>query len=78
MIIYDGQTYEDSSQVPDLGTIECVKVEGKIRHYVGMSDDESKLDVITYVATGSTCIMADTGDMYTFADSEWHKTFSNG
>ena len=75
--VVDGQIYTDETQIPDLGSIECVDVEGKIRHYRGVSADEAKLDLIDYVASGSSCIMADTGDMYIFANGEWYKTFPN-
>ena len=60
----DGVWYDDVSQAPDLGSIRCVRNEGMIRHYCGLSADVSKLP--TYVETGSTCFMMDTGKMYFF------------
>ena len=60
----DGVWYDDISQAPDLGSIRCVRYEGMIRHYHGLSADVSKMP--EYVDTGSTCFMVDTGDIYFF------------
>ncbi len=65
----DGKWYEDMSTAPDLGSIRCVSNEGMIRHYHGVSADESKLLLIDYVETGSSCFMADTGDIYFYNKS---------
>lgn len=62
----DGKWYEDMSQAPDLGSIRCVTNEGMIRHYHGLSEDKTKLLLIDYVETGSSCFMDDTGDIYFF------------
>jgi len=60
----DGVWYDDISQAPDLGSIRCVRNEGMIRHYYGLSADVEKLP--EYVETGSSCFMIDTGKMYFF------------
>ena len=73
-VVYDGQVYRSGETIPNLGTLVAVEVDGLIRSYRGMSADESKLP--TYVGEGSTCIMADTGDMYIFSDGQWNKTFT--
>lgn len=73
-VIYDGQIYHAGQELPDLGSLVAVEVDGLIRSYRGMSEDEAKLP--TYVGEGSTCIMADTGDMYIFSDGTWNKTFT--
>ena len=69
----DGVWYEDISQAPDLGSVRCVRNEGMIRHYNGLSNDEEKLP--HYVETGSTCLMVDTGDLYIFEkmSDTWYK-----
>ena len=69
----DGVWYDDISQAPDLGSIRCVRYEGMIRHYHGLSADVSKMP--EYVDTGSTCFMVDTGDIYFFNKSTmtWYK-----
>lgn len=69
----DGVWYDDVSQAPDLGSIRCVRNEGMIRHYYGLSADEDKLP--TYVETGSSCFMVDTGEMYFFEKKSqtWYK-----
>ena len=65
----DGQFYEDISQAPDLGSIFCVNygdAKGGVRKYHGLSEDKTKLLLIDYVETGSSCFMEDTGDIYFF------------
>ena len=69
----DGVWYDDISLAPDLGSIRCVRNEGMIRHYHGLSEDADKLP--HYVKTGSSCFMIDTGDMYFFEKTTdtWYK-----
>lgn len=69
----DGVWYDDMSQAPDFGSIRCTRNEGMIRHYWGLSADLDK--VPTYVRTGSSCLMVDTGDLYFFEETTktWYK-----
>ena len=69
----DGVWYEDMSQAPDLGSIRCTRNEGMIRHYYGLSADVDKLP--TYVETGSSCFMMDTGELYFYEKKSqtWYK-----
>ena len=69
----DGVWYDDMSQAPNLGSIRCVRNEGMIRHYNGLSTDASRLP--HYVETGSTCFMVDTGEMYFYEKTSdtWYK-----
>jgi hypothetical protein len=69
----DGVWYDDMSQAPNLGSIRCVRNEGMIRHYNGLSADASRLP--HYVETGSTCFMVDTGEMYFYEKTSdtWYK-----
>lgn len=48
MIVVDGQTYDDESEVWDLGSFVCVDADGNIRHYEGLSiDAPTKLPIYT-------------------------------
>ena len=59
-VIQDGQTYLAGEDVPEMGSLICVKKYGNIRDYEGLSKDIDKLPL--YVGTGSSCLMTDTGD----------------
>lgn len=75
-VIQDGQTYLAGEDVPEMGSLICVKKYGNIRDYEGLSKDIDKLPL--YVGTGSSCLMTDTGDYYKFNAelNEWKKTAS--
>ena len=75
-VIQDGQTYLAGEDVPEMGSLICVKKYGNIRDYEGLSKDLDKLPL--YVGTGSSCLMTDTGDYYKFNAelNEWKKTAS--
>jgi len=71
-IIVDGQVYEREQDVPEFGSIECVGVDGQsnVRQYQCLSADVSKLNqFLTYPASGSTCLVLDTSQMYVFSKS---------
>lgn len=72
-VIKDGQFYEVGQEVPDLGSIECVERRGNLRSYEGLSKDVDKLP--HYVASGSSCLMLDTGELYKYKKDtdEWYK-----
>ena len=63
-VVQDGVTYKAGEDVPDMGSIICTKFSGNIRNYEGLQNDLSKLP--TYVATGRSCLMIDTGKFYKF------------
>mgnify|MGYP000853662291 FL=1 len=63
-VVQDGVTYMAGEDVPDMGSIICTKFSGNIRNYEGLQKDLPKLP--TYVATGSSCLMVDTGRFYKF------------
>ena len=64
-IVFDGQVYDDKSQIPDMGSIECVGSEGYKRFYSGLSVDmPGKLPTYDNLATDSTAKALDTGDFY--------------
>ena len=71
--IFDGQTYQIGEEIWDLGSFECIDVDGEIRQYVGLSIDVAKLP--TYVGTGSMALCADTTDIYMFhaPTKTWYK-----
>ena len=69
--IIDGQMYEDGAVIPDLGSLDCVHVsEGNVRDYVGLAADADKLPA--YAGSGSSCLMADTGDFYVCHRGVWY------
>lgn len=74
-IAYDGQFYDRKSDVADLGSIECIRVEGMLREYRGLSADASKLPKYDGLATGSSCLMQDTGEYYEYnaKSKTWYK-----
>ncbi len=67
MIVFDGQTYEDDETPWDLGSFTAVEVDGNARKYRGLSKDVDKLP--HYVATGSSALCLDTGDLYMYLES---------
>lgn len=74
-VVYDGQFYNSEADIPDLGSIECISSDGLIREYRGLSADVSKLPKYDGLATGSSCLMQDTGDYYEYNSKTktWYK-----
>ena len=67
MRVVDGQFYEDNAQVHDLGSFECVHVEGvNKREYQGFSVDVPKLPKYENLEAGSSAYCLDTGDYYIY------------
>lgn len=63
-IVFDGQTYGDISEIPSLGSFECVSVAGLQRSYQGLSVDVAKLPKYENLATGSSALCLDTGQFF--------------
>lgn len=81
MIIQDGQTYSNASQVPDIGSWVCYEVKpGNVRSYVGLSEDVIKLPVYDttmfgeLLGGGSTAMCSDTAEVYIYnpSDLTWY------
>lgn len=74
--VYDGQLYQIGEEIPDLGSWQCVGMQGGKRTYWGLSEDVDKLP--KYCVTGSKALCLDNGDVYLWHNSpkEWYK-FSN-
>ncbi len=74
-VVVDGQTYQKGEEIPDLGSIECVSADGAKREYWGLSIDESKLPKYDNLATGSSCLMLDTGEYWGYIsyNKTWYK-----
>lgn len=72
-IVVDGIHYYPGDEIWELGSLECVAIDGGKRKYHGFSSDISKLP--NYVDAGSTCLMLDTGDFYIFHGIEkpWNR-----
>lgn len=62
--IVDGHEYRKGQELPDLGSWECVEVEGGKRSYQGLSGDIDKLPKYDDLDTGSSAMCLDTGDFY--------------
>ena len=45
-VIQDGQTYLAGEDVPEMGSLICVKKYGNIRDYEGLSKDIDKLKIL--------------------------------
>ena len=56
-IIQDGQVYKPGEEVPDMGSLRAVSVNGNARKYEGLISDESKLP--RYVGAGSSATLWD-------------------
>ena len=53
--IFDGEEYASKDEAPDLGSLECIKVEpGNVRSYQGLTSDESKLPTYDDLGAGSS------------------------
>lgn len=58
-VVFDGQTYENESEIPDMGSIQCVEVRGNQRDYQGFTADKLKLPKYATLGTGSTATLID-------------------
>ena len=60
MVVVDGKAYEDISQAPDLGSLECVDdTRGNQRDYLGFVQDKLKLPKYDDLETGSSATLID-------------------
>ena len=76
MNIVDGVLYKEGEPIHDLGSFECVEVEGKnIRNYEGLSQDVDKLPTYDNLEAGSSAYCLDTGDYYKYhaKTKTWYK-----
>lgn len=58
-VVFDGQTYENENDIPDMGSIQCVEVRGNQRDYQGFVQDAQKLPKYDDLGTGSNAILID-------------------
>ena len=58
-VVFDGQTYENENDIPDMGSIQCVEVRGNQRDYQGFVQDSQKLPKYDDLGTGSNAILID-------------------
>lgn len=78
---YDGHTYKPGEEIPDLGSMVCTEVNGRIRSYSGLSSDfpkleaASKTDKYKDLATDSDAYLIDTVEFYIYnaSDRTWYK-----
>lgn len=71
--VIDGQFYKKGEEIWDLGSFEATEVDGKQRHYKGLSKD-APAKLPHYVGQGSTAYCADNGDTYMYIKEtdEWY------
>lgn len=58
-IVVDGQTYDDPSLVPNMGSLTCVAIRGNQRDYEGFVQDRLLLPKYDNLATGSSATLVD-------------------
>lgn len=82
MILQDGQRYNSSSDVPDIGSWTAYEVKpGNVRSYVGLSEDVAKLPVYDtdahgeILGGGSTALCSDSSEVYIYnsSDKTWYQ-----
>lgn len=74
-VIQDGQIYKAGEDVPDMGSVKCVKEEGNKKSYVLLSADIDKLPKYDDLASGSSALVADKSEVYVYESSSktWYK-----
>lgn len=74
-VIYDGHTYKRGETIPELGSIECVKVEGNKRYYNFLSADLDKLPTYDDLSSGSYALATDTSEIFVYEKSSktWYQ-----
>ena len=72
--IVDGHTYYPGDTIPDLGSLECINVDGLKREYRGLIADFGKLPKYDDLGTGSSCIFQDTSEYaeYNATTKTWY------
>ena len=58
-VVFDGHTYENESEIPNMGSIQCVEVRGNQRDYQGFVKDSQKLPKYDDLETGSSATLFD-------------------
>lgn len=81
MYEYDGQTYQDGQVKHDIGSFVCYETIQEettntlyLRNYMGKSIDIPKLPTYDSLATGSSALCIDTGDLlfYDATTKSWN------
>lgn len=73
--LIDGRWYNTGDEVPDMGTLVAVTVDGNIRNYEGLSRDKAKLPKYDDLETGSSALFYDTREVmkYEKTTKTWYK-----
>lgn len=58
-MIVDGQVYKNGEEIWDLGSLQCVEVNGNKREYQGFLKDKEKLPKYKNLGTGSSATLID-------------------
>lgn len=65
-VTQDGHTYEPGTNVPDMGSVICIKSEGNKRDYVFLAEDTDKLPTYDDLLSGSSALCVDEGIVYVY------------
>lgn len=73
-VYHDGVWYEPGQEIWDLGSFSATRVEGSVRHYIGLSAD-APAKLPHYVGNNSDAYCVDNGDYYIYLKSTdtWYK-----
>ena len=79
--VIDGHVYQEGEPIHDLGSFECVDVEGtNQRNYEGLSADVDKLPTYDELEAGSSALCLDTLEYYKYhaKSKTWYKLGQRG
>lgn len=74
-VTQDGHTYEPGTDVPDMGSVKCIKAEGNRRDYVFLSADSDKLPTYDDLSSGSSALAVDASAVYVYEQTtkSWYQ-----
>lgn len=90
MYFYMDMAFPTKNDVPDFGSIKMYYIGEptfgyinhginiKLRGYILLSKDLTKLNLICNAADGSQALVIDTGKTYILCDKEWHEWNGSG
>lgn len=74
-IILDGHVYPAGTDVPDMGSVKCIKADGNRRDYVFLSADSDKLPTYDDFMSGSSALAVDASAVYVYEQTtkKWYQ-----
>ena len=58
-VVFDGQVYESADLIPQMGSLECIGINGQQRSYFGLVADKPLLPTYDNLASGSDATLVD-------------------